>query len=186
MVQLFPFSGIIKLLWWVWYNTCKWLHFFRLQNTSLFPSWNLEFLIVNNLIIVIDQWAICTKRSCDIIFMKMKVIWFCLRKTISGSYFKQNNSDLWFSNRHHFLEMSKFVAGHVTKMWLNTNFALKVQVKCWKDNVVTFTAPLSVTINRLTRYKQKVVLAGLLEGKSMPSNMAANTNHTNCWKIKVP
>ena len=44
-------------------------------------------------------------------------MWFCLRKTIIGSYFKQNNSDLWFSNRHHFLEMSKFVAGHVTKMW---------------------------------------------------------------------
>ena len=49
--------------------------------------------------------------------MKMQVIWFCLRKTISGSYFKQNNSDLWFSNRHHFLEMIKFAAGHVTKMW---------------------------------------------------------------------
>ena len=26
----------------------------------------------------------------------MKVIWFCLRKTISGSYLKQNNSDLVF------------------------------------------------------------------------------------------
>ena len=28
-----------------------------------------------------------------------------------------------------------------------------------KDDVVTFTAHLSVTIKRLTRYKQKVVLA---------------------------
>ena len=37
----------------------------------------------------------------------------------------------------------------------NTNFALKVQGKCWKDDVVTFTAHLSVTIKRLTRYKQK-------------------------------
>ena len=34
--------------------------------------------------------------------------------------------------------------------------------------MVTFTAHLSVTIKRLTRYKQKVVLAAMLEGKSMP------------------
>ena len=40
------------------------------------------------------------------------------------------------------------------------------------------TAHLSLTIKRLTRYKQKAVLAAMLEGKSMPSNMAANTNHT--------
>ena len=38
-----------------------------------------------------------------------------------------------------------------------------------------FTAHLSVTIKRLTRSKQKVVLAAMLEG-NMPSNMAANTN----------
>ena len=63
-------------------------------------------------------------------------------------------------------------------LFLNTNFALKLQGKCWKDDVVTFTAHLSVTIKRLTRYKQKVVLAAMLEGKSMPSNMATNTNHT--------
>ena len=44
--------------------------------------------------------------------------------------------------------------------------------------MVTFTAHLSVTIKPLTRYKQKVVLAAMLEGKSMPSNMAAQTNHT--------
>ena len=65
---------------------------------------------------------------------------------------------------------------------LNTNFALKLQGKCWKDDVVTFTAHLSVTIKRLTRYKQKVVLAAMLEGKSMPSNMAVNTNHTTLLK----
>ena len=46
-----------------------------------------------------------------------------------------------------------------------------------KDNVVMFTAHLSVTIKRLTRYKQKLVLAAMLEGKSMPSNMASNTDH---------
>ena len=45
-----------------------------------------------------------------------------------------------------------------------------------------FTAHLSVTIKVLARYKQKVVLAAILEGKSMPSNMAANTNHTALLK----
>ena len=61
---------------------------------------------------------------------------------------------------------------------LNTNFALKLQGKCWKDDMVTFKTHLSITIERLTRNKQKVVLAAMLEGKSMPSNMVANTNHT--------
>ena len=67
-------------------------------------------------------------------------------------------------------------------LFLNTNFALKLQGKSWKDHVVMFTAHLSVTIKCLTRYKQKVVLATMLEGKSMPSNMAANTNHTTLLK----
>ena len=66
--------------------------------------------------------------------------------------------------------------------FLNKNFALKLQGKCTKDDVVTFIAHLNVTIKRLTRYKQKVVLAAMLEGKSMPSNMAANTNHTALLK----
>ena len=87
--------------------------------------------------------------------------------------------------------MSKFVAGHVTKMWFLklwiTSFwtqaiALKLQGRCWKNDVVTFTAHLTVTIKRLTRYKEKVVLAAMMEGKSMPSNMAANTNHTTLLK----
>ena len=46
--------------------------------------------------------------------------------------------------------------------FLNTNFALKPQGKCWKVDVRTFTAHLSVTIKRLTRSKQKVVLAAIL------------------------
>ena len=46
----------------------------------------------------------------------------------------------------------------------------------------TFTAHLSVTIKRLTKSKQKEVLAAMLEGKSMPSNMAANTNDTALLK----
>ena len=67
-------------------------------------------------------------------------------------------------------------------LFLDTNFALKLQGKCWEDDVVTFTAHLSETIKRLTRYKQKVVLAAMLDGKSMPSNMAANTNHSTLLK----
>ena len=48
--------------------------------------------------------------------------------------------------------------------------------------MATFIAHLNVTIKHLTRYKQKVVLAAMLEGKSMPSNMAANTNHATLLK----
>ena len=51
-----------------------------------------------------------------------------------------------------------------------------------KRDVITFAAHLSVTMKRLTRYKQELVLAALLEGKSMPSNMAANTNNTTLLK----
>ena len=43
--------------------------------------------------------------------------------------------------------------------------------------MVTLIAHLNVTIKHLTRYNQKVVLAAMLEGKSMPSNMAVNTNY---------
>ena len=77
--------------------------------------------------------------------------------------------------------MSKFVKNYELPL-SEHNFALKLQGKCWKDEVVTFTPHLSVTIKRLTRYKQKVVLAAMLEGKSMPSNMAANTNHATLLK----
>ena len=67
-------------------------------------------------------------------------------------------------------------------LFLNANLALKLKGKFWKDDVVAFTAHLSVTIKRLTRYKHKVVLAAMLEGKSMPSNMVTNTNHTTLLK----
>ena len=69
-------------------------------------------------------------------------------------------------------------------LFLNTNFALKLQGKCWKDDIVTFTASLSVTIKCLTRYKQKVVLAVMLEGNSMPLNLVAKTNHTTLLKTQ--
>ena len=45
-----------------------------------------------------------------------------------------------------------------------------------------FTAHLSISIERLTRYKQKVVLAAMLEVKSMPSHLAANANDTTLLK----
>ena len=68
--------------------------------------------------------------------------------------------------------------------FLSKNFAFQLQENCWKDDVVMFTAHLSVTIERLTRYKQKVVLAAMLEGKSMSSNMAATVlKKSNCHKI---
>ena len=57
---------------------------------------------------------------------------------------------------------------------MHLNFKENVE----KNDVVMFTAHLSVTIKRLTRYKQKVVLAAT----SMPSNMAANTNDTTLLK----
>ena len=88
------------------------------------------------------------------------------------------------------LKMRKSVAGHLTKTifeimnyrFLNTNFALKLQGKCSKDDVATFIAHVNVTIKRLTINKQNLVLAALLEGKSMPSNIAANTNHATLLK----
>ena len=134
--------------------------------------------------------AICTKKSCDIVFMKMKVIWFCLRKTITGSYPKQNKIDLFFQTCNIFLKWvsswlvtwPNVILKITNYLFLNTNFALKLQGKFWKNDVVTFTVHLNVTIKSLTRCKQKVVLAAILEGKSMPSNMAANTNHTTLLK----
>jgi len=48
--------------------------------------------------------------------------------------------------------------------------------------VVKLISHLNVTIKHLTRYKLKVVLAAMLEGKSMPSNMAAHTNHATLLK----
>ena len=101
------------------------------------------------------EWAICTKRSCDIVFMKMKVIWFCLRKTISGSYLKQNNSDLVFQTR-----TSKFVACRVTKMWFlklwitsfwtqALHFNFKKILKKWCGNVYSTSERNYKTFNKI-------------------------------------
>ena len=56
----------------------------------------LPFSEDNNDLLVLKQQAVSTKSSCDIIFMKIKVIWFYIQKTISGSYLQQNNIDLVF------------------------------------------------------------------------------------------
>ena len=109
---------------------------------------------------------------------------------ISESYLKQNDRDLVFQTRTIFLKWvilswsrdQNMIFKIMNYLFLNTNFALKLQGKCWKYDVVMFTAQLSVTIKTVTRYKQKVVLAAILEGKSMPSNMAANTNPTALLK----
>ena len=67
--------------------------------------------------------------------------------------------------------------------FLHSNFKKIVE----KMNVVTFSAHPSVTIKRLTRYKQKVVLAAMLEGKSTPSNMEYKSYYfaekSNCHKM---
>ena len=47
-------------------------------------------------------------------------------------------------------------------LFLNTNLALKLQGKCRKDDVVTFTAYLRVTIKHVTGYKKKVALVAML------------------------
>ena len=53
-------------------------------------------------------------------------------------------------------------------------------LKGWRGNV--YGTSKRNYLERLTRYKQKVVLAATLEDKSMPSNMATNTNHTTLLK----
>jgi len=47
--------------------------------------------------------------------------------------------------------------------FLTQNFARKLHGKCRRDDVVTLIAHLNITVKHLTRYKQKVVLAAMLE-----------------------
>ena len=55
-------------------------------------------------------------------------------------------------------------------------------LKRWCGNVYSASEHNYQTFNKITRYKQKVVLAAVFEGKSVPSNMMANTNHTTLLK----
>ena len=52
-------------------------------------------------------------------------------------------------------------------------------LKRWCGNVYSTSERNYETFNKI--YAQ-VVVAAMLEGKSMPSNMAANTNHTTLLK----
>ena len=67
--------------------------------------------------------------------------------------------------------MSELAVGHETKMWflklwIKSFWTQKLQGECWKVDVGTFAAHLSLTIKRLTRSKQKVLLAAMLKNQS--------------------
>ena len=76
--------------------------------------------------------------------------------------------------------MSTFVAGHVTKMWfiklwitsfwaeiLHLNFKEIVEKMMWSR----FAAPSERNYQTFYKMQEKVVLAAILEGKSMPSKI---------------
>ena len=75
---------------------------FYSHDTGVMSHWHDDDRIITDN--RVPKCAICTKRPCDIVLMKMKVTWFCLWKTISGSYLKQNNSHLVFQTRTIFLK----------------------------------------------------------------------------------
>ena len=85
--------------------------------------------------------------------------------------------------------MSNFVAGHVTKMWFlkpwNTAFwteILHLNLKEKKGYVVTFTAHLSLTLNKI---QAKSSFGRHVAAQVMPFNMAANTNHITLLKSAI-
>ena len=120
--------------------------------------------------------------------MKMKVRWFTFKKQLVDHYLKQNNSDLFF-------KPAPFSWNEMVRSWSPDQDVIFLKLRTvsfWteilhliiKEIVVAFTAHLSVTIKRFKRYKQKVVLAAMLEGKSVPSNMATCfVEKSNCIKI---
>ena len=65
---------------------------------------------------------------------------------------------------------------------LNTNFALKLQEKRLKRGCDNVYSTSERNYESLNKKKHEVVLAAMLEGKSMPSNMAAKTNHATLLK----
>ena len=52
-------------------------------------------------------------------------------------------------------------------------------MKRWCGNILSTSEPNYQTFNKI---EAKSSFANMLEGKSMPSNMAANTNHTTLLK----
>ena len=66
---------------------------------------------------------------------------------------------------------------------MNHRFLTQILHLSFKENIEKMIwQRLYVPIKHLTRYKPKVLFAAMLEGKSMPSNMAANTNHATLSK----
>ena len=68
-------------------------------------------------------------------------------------------------------------------VFLDTNFSCKLQGKFWKDDVLSVTDSKSER-NYWMVYKiqAKRSFGHQLEGKSMPSKMVSNTNHTTLMK----
>ena len=112
-----------------------------------------------------DASSVCNrpfalKRSCDIVLRKGKLHDFTfekqlvshiLNKIIVIRFFKPAP----FSYNEQVRRWSRdqdAIFKTMNYLFQNTNFALKLWGKYWKDNVVTFTAHLSVTIKRLTWY----------------------------------
>ena len=69
---------------------------------------------------------------------KWKLYDFAFEKRLVGHILNKRLM-IWFSNPHHFLKMSKFVAGHVTKMWFLklwiTSFWTQILHLNFKENV---------------------------------------------------
>ena len=62
-------------------------------------------------------------------------------------------------------------------LFLNPHFALKLQGKYWKDDVVTFTAHLSlINYQMFNKIQAESSLAAMLEGKGMSPNMTPNSH----------
>ena len=95
------------------------------------------------------------KRLVGHILNKIMVIWFFIacESIRFSSLFEEKRmlSQARFSNPHHFLKMSKFIHFSWSRdqnmifkimnyLSLNTNFALKLQGKCWKDDVIMCSA----------------------------------------------
>ena len=77
---------------------------------------------------------------------------------ISGSYLKQNRSDLFFSNPNHFLKISKFVPGHVTKMCSVNFWHLQDSNSLFNGSIgyVTRWPPIGICSGRL-KLRQSII-----------------------------
>ena len=149
-------------------------------NQLLYPLDNRPFALRSHVTSFLWKWTLYDfafqKRLVIHILNKIIVIWFFKPAPFSWNEYVRS----WSRDQNVIFKIMNY-------FFLNTSFALKLQGGCWKNDVVTFTAHLSVTIKRLTRYKQKLVLAAMLEGKSIcPPTWRPIQIILLCWKIKVP